>query len=148
MKLKILLFAACSMATVLANAQDNAIDLAGTTWKLVAQNGEKTNPLTGQYKLYTQSHFFWYWVDNDGTVRNGAGGTYTCAGNICTEHVSVALPPVQHIRGKKNVITVTLSGNQMHQYGVMEGLAPFNELWEKVEEANSPKPERKKKNVL
>jgi len=96
-------------------------------WKMVSTDMEGE-----MLKTITKGHFVWTHTVNNVIVRS-AGGTYTFDGETYIENIKYGTQSMSNFFGQKAVVKIRFEGKKIHYNGLLAGIVPLNEVWERVE---------------
>ena len=96
----------------------------------------------------TESHFAWTWTFSNvpmtsqtgetyifnNFIMRSAGGTYTFDGETHTETITHGTADQMNFINRQAVVRVRFEGNnRFYTTGVLAGVIPLNEVWERIE---------------
>ena len=95
-------------------------------WRSTSErNGERI-------KVITKNRFVWTFSVNN-VVVSSASGTYTFDGENYIENIEYGTQDQKRWFGKKAVVKVRIKGKNMDYSGLLDGVLPLNETWERIE---------------
>lgn len=108
-------------------------------WRLVRNNPARDSAMKEfpaeftEIKQITDGHFSWMLMsDAEGTVFNGAGGTYRLDGDTYTETIDYGLPGMVRFIGKQAVYQIGVERDTMRISGVLDDQIEVREVWVRV----------------
>lgn len=109
------------------------------TWQLVSfkygEDSKASEVTTGQKRLkhLTATHFTWVAYEvSSGKVESMAGGTYKLDGEAYTETIDYAGEGMMEYLGKKQLFTIRIDGDKLHQSGQLSDGTKIEEVWQRV----------------
>lgn len=138
MKMKALLMLALFVGAVSCVAEkgrkpSGEADITGT-WRLVYNNPARDSAVKEfpaeftEIKQITDGHFSWM-LNSEGTVFNGAGGTYRLDGDTYTETIGYGLPHMVRFVGKQAVYKISVKQDTMRISGFLNDSIRVQEVW-------------------
>lgn len=104
------------------------------TWRLVYNNPARDSAVKEfpaeftEIKQITDGHFSWM-LNSEGTVFNGAGGTYRLDGDTYTETIGYGLPHMVRFVGKQAVYKISVKQDTMRISGFLNDSIRVQEVW-------------------